>query len=83
MPVPAILAVLKGVAAPFMKIVMSMVLPLLTDKLAKQAAYRILKAKADKYEAQARESAGLEDDKQAEFYKGIVKDLATAWGIEN
>ena len=65
-----------------MKIVLSMVLPLLTDKLAKQAAYRILKKKAEQYRTKAYASKELEDDKQAEFYMGIMKDLKAAWGIE-
>lgn len=82
MPVTAILALLKAGVAPLSKLALNMLLPLLTDKLVKQAAYRLLKSKAEQYRSRAYASKEVEDDKKAEMFMGMVKDLKAAWGIE-
>ncbi len=82
MPIAAILLVLKGLAAPLSKIAMSMLMPMLTDKLLKQYTYRMLKSKAEQYRSRAYASKELEDDKKSEMFMGMVKDLKEAWGIQ-
>ncbi len=73
---------LKALLAPAAKVGLNMLLPLLTDKLLKQATYRLLKSQADQYKARAAESRETEDDKRAEMFSGMVRDVKSAWGIE-
>ena len=81
MPV-AIFAVLKGLLGPAAQLALKMLLPLIAEKTIKQVVYRFLKSKAEEYRTRAYASKELEDDKKAEMFMGMVKDLKSAWSIE-
>ena len=80
---PFFLMGLKSMLSPLLKLGASLVLPLLTDKLAKRAIYRLARMQADKYQAKARETPDSGDDKAADFFTGIVNDMGKSYGFED
>jgi hypothetical protein len=75
---PALLAFL----APVGKVLGGLAVSLLTEAMLKHLVYRSLKALVEKYRSRAYESPGLEDDKNAEFLMGVLKDVKKAWQID-
>ena len=75
---PALLTLLATLG----KIAGSMAISLLTEGMLKHLIYRALKALVEKYRTGAYASPGLEDDKNAEFLMGVLKDVKKAWQID-
>ncbi len=75
---PALLAFL----APVGKVLGGLAVSLLTEAMLKHLVYRSLKALVEKYRSGAYASPGLEDDKNAEFLMGVLKDVKKAWQID-
>jgi hypothetical protein len=71
-----------GILAPVGKVLGSLAVSLLTESMLKHLVYRSLKALIEKYRSGAYASPGLEDDKNAEFLMGVLKDVKKAWQID-
>lgn len=71
-----------GVLAPIGKVLGSLAVSLMTEAMLKHLVYRSLKALVEKYRSGAYASPGLEDDKNAEFLMGVLKDVRKAWQID-
>ncbi len=73
---------LAGIAGPIGKILASMAMSLLTEKMLKRLVYRALKAVVERYRTKAYATPDVADDKTAEMLMGVMKDLQEAWEIK-
>lgn len=74
--------VLISIAGPIGRVLASMALSLLTDKMVKRLTYRALKAVVERYRSNAYASPDVKDDKTAEMLMGVMKDVKEAWQID-